>query len=242
MARARKAARGKASLGLGGFGPGTAVRHPPAVALFLVLSAAGLAADLWSKHAVFASLLSDPAIEPRARLLAEHYERLRRDPNQPPRVRSLNVPAQVLHDLRLQRDLCPGVRLTLSTNPGVVFGLSVPPWAVVVCTGLTIAFVGCFFAASQAGARWLHVALALVLAGALGNLYDRMLTAVSVPGLDQPIRHQVRDFVDCSQLYYPYVFNAADAWLVIGVGMLILHWWLAGRKGEGRQAASGGGR
>ena len=66
----------------------------------------------------------------------------------------------------------------------------------------------------------MHAALAFILAGALGNLYDRLFGAVSIPGFE-PIRYQVRDFIDCSELYYRWVFNVADMLLVIGVAMLI---------------------
>jgi len=199
----------------------TAFRHPSAVALFVLLTAAALAADLWTKHAVFSSLMSDPALPGKVRdLVAEHG-------SAPPAE-------HVLHLLRLQRPVFPGFRLTLSTNPGVVFGLPMPPAAVAVATVLTIALVGYFFASSHAAARWTHVALALILAGAVGNFYDRMLAAVVVPGIEEPITGQVRDFLDFSEVRvfgvnYPYIFNVADVLLVIGVAMLILGWFLAGR-------------
>ena len=205
-----------------------AFRCPLAVALFVLVAAATLAADLWSKHAVFRSLLDAPGVAEQVRQFTAA--------GQPP-------PAdQVLRSLRLYRPVFPGFRLTLSTNPGVVFGLPMPPWAVAVATVFTLGMVGCFFATSPAAARWVHVALALILAGAVGNFYDRMLAAVRLPGLDEPITGQVRDFLDFSQisvfgLNYPYIFNIADMLLVIGVAMLMLHWWFAGRRE--RKAAAG---
>jgi lipoprotein signal peptidase len=201
--------------------PQAACRHAGAIVIFLAVMAVGLAGDLWSKHVAFRSLLSDPVVAQRAEALRGEYGR----------------GLQAEHALRLMglhRPVFPGFRLTLSTNPGVVFGLPMPPAAVVAATMLTICLVGCFFATSRAGDWWVHLALAQILAGALGNFYDRILAAVAVPGFLAPITGQVRDFLDFSEiqvlgLRYPYIFNIADVLLVIGVAMLILHWWKAGR-------------
>ena len=59
--------------------------------------------------------------------------------------------------------------------------------------------------------RWLGAALALVLAGALGNLYDRM------------VHGYVIDFLSFhySGWYFP-AFNIADIAITIGAGMLII--------------------
>ena len=101
----------------------------------------------------------------------------------------------------------------------------------------TIVLVGAFFATSPATARWTHVALAMILAGAVGNFYDRMLAKVFVPGIDQPITGQVRDFLDFSEIGYPYVFNVADVLLVVGVTMLVLYWYVTGRRDRKAQRA-----
>ena len=81
-----------------------------------------------------------------------------------------------------------------------------------------------------------------ILAGAMGNFYDRMIAAVRIPNLPEPITLQVRDFLDFSEVHvlglnYPYIFNIADVWLVIGVGILLLHWLFAGRGGKEKSAA-----
>jgi len=145
---------------------------------------------------------------------------------------------KLLHFFR--RDFAPGVRLSLSTNPGVVFGLGVPRWIVNLATGGAILLVAGMFAWSDRRARAMHLGLALILAGAAGNLYDRVFSVVQLPhaGLE-PIRRHVRDFIDCSQLHYPWVFNVADAWLVVGVGLLMLQWILQALRERAASKAKG---
>ena len=189
-------------------------RSAVATGLFVVLVVAGLAADLLTKHAVFDSLLTDPELVARAevrRTIAELS-------GTPLTTR------QVLHNF--QRPLCCGVQLTLSTNPGVVFGWSLPPWAVLTATVLTVALVGWFFATSDRRAWSIHLAMAFILAGALGNLYDRLCSRVAPLGME-PITRNVRDFIDCSNWGYPWVYNIADVLLVVGVSVIALNWILA---------------
>src|SRR5439155_13704091 len=58
--------------------------------------------------------------------------------------------------------------------------------------------------------RWLCVALGLILAGTLGNLYDRVVFS------------GVRDFLAWVYLYDFPVFNIADSCLVCGATLLLL--------------------
>jgi signal peptidase II len=53
-------------------------------------------------------------------------------------------------------------------------------------------------------------ALGLVIGGALGNLIDRVRFGAVV------------DFIDVSALYFPWVFNVADAAITIGVILLLI--------------------
>ena len=192
------------------------MKRPAAVAVFAVVSLVALASDLLSKHYVFESLLSDPALQVRIE-------------NPAGNVASAGAARRQLG--QFQRRICPGVRFTLSTNPGVVFGISMP-WLVVAGTTLaTVIIIGYFFAVSEASVHLVHVALALILSGAIGNLYDRLFSKVVVPGFE-PICRQVRDFIDCSELHYVWIFNVADAWLVIGVALMVLHWWRTRRHHE----------
>lgn len=195
-------------------------KSPLPIAVFLAIAILGLVADLWSKQAVFDSLLSGQDVIQRV----EYVQRA---------LPADTPPDEVLRYVRAQRRLMPGVKLTLSTNPGVVFGIkpheSAPARKLIVtlATALCMILVLVFFGHSQRNAWLSHVGLAMILAGALGNLYDRTIAKVYLPGMpDRPITGQVRDFVDASELYYKYIFNIADVWLVVGVALLMLHWFL----------------
>lgn len=63
--------------------------------------------------------------------------------------------------------------------------------------------------------RWLCLSLGLILAGTLGNLYDRMLF------------NGVRDFLHWHYGFNWPVFNLADCCLVIGAGLLMVQAFLA---------------
>jgi lipoprotein signal peptidase len=63
---------------------------------------------------------------------------------------------------------------------------------------------------STARDRWLCAALGLILAGTVGNFYDRVLF------------DGVRDFIHWDYLYNWPVFNVADSCLVIGAGLLLI--------------------
>ncbi len=186
-------------------------RSAAAIVIFLLMATIATAADLLSKHFVFDSFLSDPSLAERLEEYRIAYKSQNHDDPSPKTLLST-----------LQRPVCPGVKFTLSANPGIVFGLPMARTAVNIATMLAVVLVLGFFATSDSRARLLHVALAMILAGAVGNLYDRMFSSIELPGC-QPIENHVRDFIDCSELYYKWVFNVADMLLVIGVGLLFIH-------------------
>lgn len=190
-------------------------------ALLSVLALGGAAADLLTKEAAFSYVLSHHDVADKAAAL--------QDRGLPPDV--------ILHALHLQVPLVDGVHLSLSTNSGVVFGMPMPRGASLAVTCVTMLLVLGVFAFSPARNRLVQIAMGLILAGAAGNFYDRAVGVVSVPGLDQPIRYQVRDFIDCSDLttfggksYYPWVFNVADVLLVLGVALPLVQWMIQGTR------------
>jgi signal peptidase II len=84
--------------------------------------------------------------------------------------------------------------------------------------------LGTIFARSGARSMFLHVCLALVLAGALGNLYDRIVYGavrdllLLFPGVSLPFGWS---WPDGSTGLYPWIFNFADVCLVVGLLLLM---------------------
>lgn len=118
-------------------------------------------------------------------------------------------------------DVIPGVlRLSLSTNPGIVFGIRAPWPLVMVATAAALIVVMYLFTGSPRKAWPLHVALGMVLAGAVGNAYDRLFSFVRMPGRAEDAVGQVRDFIDVYAVNYP-IFNVADILLVLGVVIIL---------------------
>ena len=115
------------------------------------------------------------------------------------------------------------LRLTLSTNPGIVFGIEVPGWLVLLATLAAVVVVLVLFATSSARSWGLHVALALVLAGSLGNAHDRLFSRVWLPGETAARTGEVRDFLDVNLYFMRWpAFNVADALLVVGVAVIVV--------------------
>lgn len=113
-------------------------------------------------------------------------------------------------------EIIPGfLRWEGTWNPGVTFGLGAGHTvAILVLTGLATLGLIIWFLGSRTPSKLLHVGLALIIAGALGNLYDRVEW------------HKVRDWIGVyieaggGEKKWPN-FNIADMGIVIGVGLII---------------------
>jgi len=101
-------------------------------------------------------------------------------------------------------------------NSGIAFGLfaSATP-AVIVLTGIAVAWMLIYFARSGARHPVLPIALGLVIGGSVSNLADRVRLGF------------VTDFLDFR--YWP-AFNLADSFIVIGVAILLGALLLAERE------------
>jgi signal peptidase II len=169
-----------------------------------------LAADLGTKWWTFDRLHDEPVVLEREVLLAHPGF----DPVGPRPTHA------VVPDL---------LELRLVLNPGAVFGIGANHrWFFIVFTVLALT-VGIFvFARStRRGDHLAHVALGLILAGGVGNLYDRILIG------------RVRDFIHMfpdrtlpfgwtwpgtnNPELFPWVFNVADMLLFIGMLGLMTH-------------------
>ena len=145
----------------------------------------------------------------------------------------LAVKAWVTHSLELYESVrvTPFFNLVLVHNTGAAFSFLAEAggwqrWFFVIVSTL-ISVVLVVMLKRNAGQRFVAFALALVLGGALGNLWDRVTLGYVV------------DFV---QLHIPGsglppwpAFNVADSAIVVGVALLL---WDGLRSGAGADAAA----
>lgn len=124
--------------------------------------------------------------------------------------------------------------LKLTLNTGAIFGLGKGhQWFFIVVSMVAVLVLIRVFWMSHAQARVVHVALAMILAGAMGNLYDRIrFNAVRdllwlFPEVKLPFGWRWSDGPTGDQLY-PWIFNVADAALVVGVVLMLVMMWSAG--------------
>jgi signal peptidase II len=115
----------------------------------------------------------------------------------------------------------PMWRMTYAENPGAAWGMlrDLPAGFrhgfFLVVSAVAVGFILWYYRKLRQDQRWMQVALAFVLSGAVGNLLDRLA------------RGYVVDFVQWHwwkrpDLYWP-IFNLADSLIVVGVAMLVLH-------------------
>lgn len=113
--------------------------------------------------------------------------------------------------------------LSMTWNRGVSFGMlqsdGVMRWVLFAAT-VAIA-VGFTIWLTRTTRRLTAIALVLVIAGAVGNLIDRAQYGAVI------------DFLDFRGLFFPWIFNVADASISIGAAMLLLDQFLAGRDAKG---------
>jgi signal peptidase II len=104
-------------------------------------------------------------------------------------------------------------QITHSRNPGMAFGLlqNVHVGFFIVLTLVALGLILSFYRSVDPNDRLAASSLGLILAGALGNLYDRI------------VQGKVVDFLhfDLGLFEFPD-FNVADSAIVIGVGLLLL--------------------
>lgn len=106
---------------------------------------------------------------------------------------------------------------TTTVNRGAVFGFAQGHVSIFLAFSLVaLAVILWVFATSGARNHAVHVALGLITAGAIGNLYDRA------------VYHGVRDMLRFYVSWYPYIFNVADVLLCVGVPLLMLCWIVEG--------------
>lgn len=184
--------------------PRPAKRSRSAWAVFLGVLAIGLWIDLESKYWAFRTIASVPVVFTRQEALETRPLSILIPPHEPVVV----VPSLL--------------NFTLVLNPGAVFGIGagrvgffIAVTIVAVCFAL-----GVFVFATRARDRAAQVGLGLILAGGLGNLYDRVFYGC-VRDFIHPLP-RVR-FPGTTTEVWPYVSNVADLFLLVGIGLLLWH-------------------
>ncbi|KAA0215845.1 MAG: signal peptidase II [Leptolyngbya sp. PLA3] len=189
-----------------------AYRSPRAWALLMIVTGLGLATDLATKSLAFAHVAGIPVgIDRDAVLTTQRLDLLI----------PTHKPVVVIPNL---------LELTLVLNPGAVFGVGAGRrWFFVAFTLVALAFATFIFGLwTRARDMWAHVAIGLIAAGGLGNLYDRLRFACvrdfihPLPGLKLPFGVK---WPGGSDEIWPYVSNVADLYLIVGIAILLLLNW-----------------
>lgn len=191
-----------------------AVRCGRAWAVLLVATLLALAADLVTKNIAFRTIADGPVVVTREDVLEVGPSRLGA-------LIPIHEPVVIVPYL---------LEFKLVLNAGAVFGAGQGKrWFFITFTLAALGFAVWLFARwTHARDTVAHVAIALVLAGGLGNLYDRLRFAC------------VRDFLhplptanlpfglawpSGERALWPYVSNVADAFLLVGIALLMWRLW-----------------
>lgn len=179
-----------------------------ALVLFFGVCALGLAVDLFTKVYAFQHLVIDKTTLPNGQILVDSRE--------------VKVLPGILH-------------FHATTNQGAVFGIGQGKrWLFVVVSIGAIAFLTYLFALSEKQ-RFYQLLLGMLLAGVLGNMYDRITYGY------------VRDMLYAFPGWYwsdllgkpadpgswrnnevfPWIFNVADSLLCVGVFLMLCHSFFA---------------
>lgn len=181
-----------------------------AVRQFIIVAVFIFAADLAIKHFAFKNIVGQSLQSSNMSSFDEH----------------LYEPAVLIANI---------LSLKLTLNHGAVFGMGQGGrWIFVLVSIIAVFVIGFVFARSDARARWLNAALALVLGGALGNLYDRLVFGAVrdmfwlFPEMKLPFGLHWPG--GGSDEVYPWIFNLADAALCVGIVILFVVAYFGGRR------------
>ena len=190
-------------------------RSAVAWGLLLLVVLVGLVLDLWTKQWAFEEVAGAP--------VELVYADIVDGANPMPWHDGMRVVSPDLLDFRLV------------LNRGAVFGIGQGRRvAFVLFTGVAIVVAVVVFGWwTQARAHLAHVAIGLILAGGLGNLYDRLsIGAVRdflhlLPRRDLPFGIS---WPGGTTEVFPWIFNLADVELLVGMALLLIHVQILDRR------------
>jgi len=242
----RFGARVSGAAGWGGASrvPG-AWRFRGAWAALLVSIVLGVGVDLGSKSWAFSSLADAPVRVERSDALAKIRAGVPLNHVEPiGALREAGAPRAVWEPILPRHEptvVVPSVlEFKLVLNAGAVFGSGQGKrWLFVGFTFVALGFCGYLFAVwSGPRDRLAHASIGLVVAGGVGNLYDRLVFGCvrdflhPLAGVEWPFGWRVFG----GREVWPYVSNVADALLLIGIGVLLVKLWRTGDGGDNGRA------
>lgn len=123
--------------------------------------------------------------------------------------------------------------LTLAYNKGAAFGMRIGDdsrWFFIPVTFVALGLLVLLYRQAERNDHLRLVALSLVIAGALGNLYDRIFIAEGVVDFIGPL--------DLGFWHFP-IFNVADISITCGAILLAISFWQEERRERAAAAQSG---
>ncbi len=202
------------------------LRSRRAWTVLLLAVVIGVSTDLASKWLAFERIAGVPVVVDRQSVLE---------------AQARGVSLGVLVPRHEPVHVVPGaLDFTLVLNPGAVFGIGAGKrWFFVAFTiGALVVALWMFARWTRARDTWAHAGLGLLVSGGLGNLYDRVRFACvrdfihPLPGVKMPFG--LRMPVTGQNEIWPYVSNLADLWLLLGIGVLLVHLWRGGSRNGAR--------
>ena len=106
----------------------------------------------------------------------------------------------------------PIINLTYLENRGAAFGILQDKriFFLLITVAIVFYLLYHFYKTYRTNPRILNVALAMIISGALGNFYDRLVNGFVV------------DFIEFSFISFP-VFNIADIFVTLGCALMIIY-------------------
>jgi signal peptidase II len=177
------------------------LRSAAALSRFLLVTVAGLAVDLWTKVWSFDALVYDQA----------------------------RVGDVVRVDSRTYEFIPGWLHFHCTANQGAVFGIGQGNrWLFVLVSAAAIGFLTYLFSTSGRQ-RLYQVVLGMLLAGVLGNMYDRVVHGYVrdmiyvLPHKHWPPFVRNTGWEWAQGQVFPWIFNVADTLLCTGVALMLVY-------------------
>ncbi len=199
-------------------GVGIAGKSLRAVLIFVIMTMVLLSLDLVSKSLAFEYVANEPV---------ELF------------VGGINTQADLPSEAKYDPVPILGglIELKLVVNDGAVFGIGSGQRVFFLLVGaVALIFISSFFYRSAKNEWGLHICLAFILSGAVGNIYDRYLYGVVrdmlhlLPGVDLPFGWSWPG--GAGSQVWPWVFNVADVFLLVGVFSIMILSFRSGKQAQ----------